>query len=236
MWPGELGRNWSIVLLVPRNYSRRVPDGRNLNLMGYLRSIRLALVAVSLLLAACGGATPPPMTSVSENWSEQGVASWYGPGFDGKRTASGEVYDMEEMTAAHKRLPFGTRVQVHNMDNGLRTEVRINDRGPFVDDRIIDLSMAAARDIEMLGPGTARVRISVVEMSAMLSCSMVQVGAFTDTANAESVASSFRERGLLVVVRPGTDGLTRVFLGPYDDLEHAERARDRYDGMVRPCN
>jgi rare lipoprotein A len=175
------------------------------------------------------------MTSVSDNWSEQGIASWYGPGFDGKRTASGEVYDMEEMTAAHKRLPFGTRVQVHNLDNGLRTEVRINDRGPFVDDRIIDLSMAAAREIDMLGPGTARVRIAVVEMSAMLSCSMVQVGAFADPANAAGVAESFRERGLAVVVRAGADGLSRVYLGPYDDLEQAERARDRYDGMVRPC-
>jgi rare lipoprotein A len=176
------------------------------------------------------------MSSVSENWSEQGVASWYGPGFNGKRTASGEVYDMEEMTAAHKRLPFGTRVQVHNLDNGRRTDVRINDRGPFVDERIIDLSMAAARAIDMLGPGTARVRISVVEMSAMLTCSVVQVGAFADPANAESVANSFQERGLGVVLRPGSDGLTRVFLGPYDDLEQAERARDRYDGMVRPCN
>ncbi len=176
------------------------------------------------------------MTSVSENWSEQGVASWYGPGFNGKRTASGEVYDMEEMTAAHKRLPFGTRVQVQNLDNGLRTEVRINDRGPFVDDRVIDLSMAAAREIEMLGPGTARVRISVVEMSAMLSCSLVQVGAFSDAANGASVARSFQDRGLRVVQRTGPDGLTRVFLGPYDDLEQAERARDRYDGMVRPCD
>jgi len=203
--------------------------------MYYRRPIRLVLLAVSLSLAACGGTTPPPMTSVSENWSEQGVASWYGPGFDGKRTASGEVYDMDDMTAAHQRLPFGTRVQVHNLDNGLRTEVRINDRGPFVDDRIIDLSMAAAREIEMLGPGTARVRISVVEMSAMLTCSMVQVGAFADAANAESVAGSFRERGLQVAIRPGPDGLTRVFLGPYDDLEQAGRARDRYDGMVRPC-
>jgi rare lipoprotein A len=203
--------------------------------MRFLHPVRPELIAVSLVLAACGGTTPPPMTSVSENWSEQGVASWYGPGFDGKRTASGEVYDMEEMTAAHKRLPFGTRVQVRNLDNGLRTEVRINDRGPFVDDRIIDLSMAAAREIDMLGPGTARVRISVVEMSAMLSCSFVQVGAFADPANAAGVAESFRERGLAVVVRAGADGLSRVYLGPYDDLEQAERARDRYDGMVRPC-
>lgn len=195
------------------------------------------LVAVSLLvlLAACGGTTPPPMTSVSENWSERGIASWYGPGFDGKRTASGEVYDMEDLTAAHKRLPFGTHVQVENLDNGLRTEVRINDRGPFVDDRIIDLSRAAAREIQMLGPGTARVRISVVQMSAMLTCSMVQVGAFGDAQNAEAMADSLRQRQLSVVVRQGPDGLNRVFLGPYDDLERAERARDRYDGMVRPC-
>ena len=87
----------------------------------------------------------------------------------------------------------------------------------------------------MLGPGTARVRISVVELSAMMSCSMVQVGAFGDQANAESAARSFRDRGLQVAVRRGPDGLTRVFLGPYGDLDQAERARDRYDGMVRPC-
>jgi rare lipoprotein A len=175
------------------------------------------------------------MTSVSDNWSEEGMASWYGPGFDGKRTASGEVYDMEDMTAAHKRLPFGTRVQVYNVDNGRQTEVRINDRGPFADGRIIDLSRAAAREIGMLGPGTARVRIAVVEMSAMLSCSLVQVGAFGDPANAEDFARGFRERGVAVVVRGGPDGLTRVYLGPYDDLERSERARDRYDGLLRPC-
>ena len=116
-----------------------------------------------ILLAACGGTTPPPMTSVSENWSERGIASWYGPGFDGKRTASGEVYDMEDLTAAHKRLPFGTHVQVENLDNGLRTEVRINDRGPFVDDRIIDLSRAAARELDMIDEGIAQVRVTLLE-------------------------------------------------------------------------
>ncbi|MGW8283747.1 MAG: septal ring lytic transglycosylase RlpA family protein [Gemmatimonadota bacterium] len=175
------------------------------------------------------------MTSVSENWSEQGVASWYGPGFDGKQTASGEVYDMEELTAAHRRLPFGTRVQVTNLDNGQRTVVRINDRGPFVGNRIIDVSLAAARDLDMLGPGTARVRLTIAQMSALLTCSMVQVGAFGDPANAERVARSFRDRGLPVIVTTGADGLNRVALGPYGDLEQAERARDRYDGMLRPC-
>lgn len=203
--------------------------------MRFFRSVRLPLILSSLSFVACGGMTPPPMTSVSENWSEQGVASWYGPGFDGKRTASGEVYDMEEMTAAHRRLPFGTRVQVTNLDNGRRVVVRINDRGPFVDNRIIDVSLAAARDLDMLGPGTARVRLTIAQMSALLTCSMVQVGAFSDPANAERVARSFQDRGLPVIVSAGADGLNRVALGPYGDLEQAERARDRYDGMVRPC-
>lgn len=203
--------------------------------MRFFRSVRVPLILSSLSFVACGGTTPPPMTSVSENWSEQGIASWYGPGFDGKRTASGEVYDMEELTAAHRRLPFGTRVQVTNLDNGRRAVVRINDRGPFVDNRIIDVSLAAARDLDMLGPGTARVRLTIAQMSALLTCSMVQVGAFSDPVNAQRVAQSFRDRGLPVIVSAGADGLNRVALGPYGDLEQAERARDRYDGMVRPC-
>ena len=188
-----------------------------------------------IVLTACGGTNPPPMTEVSDAWSERGIASWYGPGFHGKRTASGEVYDMEDMTAAHKQLPFGTVVRVDNLDNGRRTEVRINDRGPFVDDRIIDLSRAAAREIEMLGTGTARVRISVVRMSEMLECSVVQVGAFSSLDNAGELEERMRDRGEPVFVRSGTDGLTRVFVGPYDDLARAHRARDRYDGVVLPC-
>ena len=128
------------------------------------------------------------------------------------------------------RKPADVRKELIESGNRREGPILRFQEGPFWAQR------AAAREIEMLGPGTARVRISVVEMSAMLSCSMVQVGAFSDPANAASVASSFRDRGLLVVQQPGADGLTRVFLGPYDDLEQAERARDRYDGMVRPCN
>lgn len=197
---------------------------------------RLALTSIPAVLAACGGSLPPPMTSVSDSWSETGIASWYGPGFHGKRTASGEVYDMDDRTAAHKRLPFGTVVLVENLDNGRRTEVRINDRGPFVDDRVIDVSRAAARDIGMLGPGTARVRLSVVRMSEMLTCSLVQVGAFSDLDNAGELEQRLRERGEPVIARRGSDGLTRVYLGPYDDLERAQRARDRYDGILLPCD
>jgi rare lipoprotein A len=91
-----------------------------------------------------------------------GVASWYGPGFHGKRTANGDIYDQYELTAAHPSLPLGTRVMVTNLENGRSVEVRINDRGPFVDNRVIDLSYAAARTIRMLGPGTVPVRIEVL--------------------------------------------------------------------------
>lgn len=91
-----------------------------------------------------------------------GVASWYGPGFHGRLTANGERYDMYGMTAAHKTLKFGTKVKVTNDRNGKSVTVRINDRGPFVGGRVIDLSRSAADAIDMVGPGTAPVTIEVV--------------------------------------------------------------------------
>jgi rare lipoprotein A len=96
--------------------------------------------------------------------TETGLASWYGAPYHGRRTASGEVYDMEQLTAAHRTLPFQTWVEVTDLDNGKIVNVRITDRGPFVDGRVIDLSLAAARKIEMVGPGTARVKLKVVHM------------------------------------------------------------------------
>lgn len=93
-------------------------------------------------------------------YSEEGIASWYGPGFHGRKTASGERFDTHELTAAHKTLPFNTLLKVTNLENGKTTIVRINDRGPFVRGRIIDLSMAAKNEIEM--GGTVKVRIEVV--------------------------------------------------------------------------
>ena len=108
--------------------------------------------------AAVRTPAPPPIT----NGVQVGVASWYGPGFHGNRTANGEIYDQYELTAAHPSLPLGTRVMVTNLENGRAVQVRVNDRGPFVDGRAIDLSYAAARTIGMVGPGTVRVRIEVL--------------------------------------------------------------------------
>lgn len=119
-----------------------------------------------LVLSGCGlfGSKPPIVNGV-----QTGVASWYGPGFHGNRTANGEIYDQFELTAAHQSLPLGSRVMVTNLTNGRAVEVRINDRGPFVDNRIIDLSYAAARVIGMLGPGTARVRVEVLSSPVQLA-------------------------------------------------------------------
>lgn len=102
-------------------------------------------------------------TLAANHYYEIGIASWYGPGFHGKRTANGEIYDMYAMTAAHKTLPFGTIVRVVDLDTGRSVVVRINDRGPFVKGRIIDLSYAAAQELGMVKKGLAKVGLKIVK-------------------------------------------------------------------------
>jgi rare lipoprotein A len=97
---------------------------------------------------------PPPRT-----YLEEGLASYYGPGLAGRPTASGEKFNPQKLTAAHKKLPFGTCLRVVNMENGRSVEVRVNDRGPFVQGRVVDVSLAAAKQLDMLKKGLARVRI-----------------------------------------------------------------------------
>ena len=117
---------------------------------------------------------------------EEGNASWYGPPFHGRRSSNGETYDMNKLTAAHRTLPFDSIVRVTNLNNGKSTTVRITDRGPFVDNRIIDLSLAAAREIESVGPGVVPVRIEVISGSdPFAGFFTVQVGAFKEKGNAE---------------------------------------------------
>ena len=128
--------------------------------------------------------TPPGPAPVG--YTEEGNASWYGNPFHGRRASNGEIFDMYKLTAAHRTLPFDTLVRVTNLSNGKSTTVRITDRGPFVDNRIIDLSLAAARKIESIGPGVVAVRIEVLgNVDVTAGFFTVQVGAFRERANAE---------------------------------------------------
>jgi rare lipoprotein A len=120
------------------------------------------LASAALVSAACSGNHHPVSPAPSAGSLSRGTASWYGPKFNGRRTANGERYDMHKLTAAHPNLPFGTLVQVTNLDNGKQVVVRINDRGPFGRRRVIDLSYAAARELGMVGPGTAHVELALV--------------------------------------------------------------------------
>lgn len=192
-------------------------------------------VLAALASAACAGGPRPETRPVSTGWSQEGTASWYGPGFHGKATASGETYDMDGMTAAHRSLPFGTWVKVVNRRNGRDTRVRITDRGPFVEGRILDLSRAAARDLGMIGDGTAPVRLEVVALPSEAACRLVQVGAFERRRNAEELARRLEDRGAPVRLEPGPGSLTRVVIGPYADAEAARRAVRTHGGLVRDC-
>lgn len=138
------------------------------------------MAAVVLVLAGCAGtrgaappriaAVPPPAPAKPAppaviGWEQTGRASWYGEPHHGRKTSSGEIYDMNALTAAHRTLPIGTRVRVTNLANGRSVEVRINDRGPFVGGRILDLSQAAARRLGPLGAGVFRVRLTVLAVA-----------------------------------------------------------------------
>ncbi|MBI4811217.1 MAG: septal ring lytic transglycosylase RlpA family protein [Ignavibacteriales bacterium] len=103
-------------------------------------------------------------SSEDEGFSEEGVASYYADEFNGRQTSNGEIYDMNELTAAHRTLPFNTLVKVTNVQNGKSVVVRINDRGPFKGERIIDLSLAAAKTLGMIGPGTVNVKLEIIEL------------------------------------------------------------------------
>src|SRR5436190_5967828 len=148
---------------------------------GVLLRGALALLVLASLLTACHSAE---RGRVRIGWTEKGEASWYGEPFHGQRTASGERYDMYQMTAAHRELPLGTVIEVRNVENDRRVQVRVNDRGPFVRGRILDLSYAAARELDMVRMGTAEIELRVIEMGDPLLAPddvlTVQVAAFQD--------------------------------------------------------
>jgi len=142
---------------------RSRPTSRIVSRLGRRGSCLALLVLVALLGVACGGKKAPSTTPTKgKHYTETGVASWYGKKYHGRVTASGERYDMNDLTAAHRTLPFGVVVKVVNLGNGRSVKVRITDRGPFVDGRIIDLSKGAAKKLDMVEAGLAKVKITVV--------------------------------------------------------------------------
>jgi rare lipoprotein A len=171
--------------------------------------------------------------SSSSGYRERGIASWYGRKFHGRRTSSGEVFDMHKATAAHRSLPLPTYAEVTNLDNGRKVVVKINDRGPFKDTRLIDLSYGAAVKLGMAAAGTARVEVRAISFDEpaparpavkVADGTFLQVGAFGSRAAAEELAGRMMLEYLQPVsIQRGSD-LYRVWIGPYRseaDIEYA---------------
>ena len=208
---------------------------------------RTLAMAAMMALCACSATTAPraprhhlvdldyPAPVITPQGTEIGVSSWYGPGFHGQSTASGERYDQGAMTAAHRTLPLGTWVEVRNLANGRVATVRINDRGPYKVGRVLDLSYAAAQQIGMVGPGTADVEIRLVDprfrqWPIVRYC--VQVGAFRTRPEADATGATIARAGerayLKATGRPDFPYTVRV--GPYEKRSDALAAVDRLTG------
>jgi len=196
---------------------------------------RIVVIFLALSIT-CGcavhrrGSLPPQAKRVEVGW-----ASWYGKDFHGRRTASGAVYDMYQLTAAHKTLPLGTSAMVTHLDNGKSVLVTINDRGPFVRGRIIDLSYAAAQALGMVEEGVAKVRVEVVDKKAApLSPAegpfTIQVGAFIDRANAVRLMAELQKSYTAVsITEMKTDENTyyRVRVGRFRTRDEAYHIASR---------
>ena len=239
--------------------------------MNRLIPLHLLLAVLLYCIYSCSASTPPPPKKSpdhpkpykvfgqwyqplpnSEGFRQRGIASWYGKDFHGKKTSNGEIYDMYAMTAAHKTLPLGTYVRVHNLENNRRVDVRINDRGPFVRGRIIDLSYRAANEIGIVGPGTARVEITALatavasdggpsnryeEVDLHSGKFTFQIGAFVNRENAErltAVLDKKYQNAHISVYDRGDQIFYRVRVGEFSTLEQAaaQEAVLRRDGYL----
>lgn len=222
----------------------------------YILAAILFISAIVLVFSGCRTAPPVrekptarsyringqwyhPITD-STGFRQSGLASWYGDPFHGRKTASGETYNMHAKTAAHKTLPLGTFVLVKNLENGEKTVVRVNDRGPFVRGRVIDLSYKAAKDIKMIGPGTAKVEVIAMEKGQAGKSDdrpqhpdfysgdfTVQVGSFTHKSYAERLRKKLlRVYERVTITRVVIESRTfyRVRAGRFTSLKSAENA------------
>ncbi|MEM1412269.1 MAG: septal ring lytic transglycosylase RlpA family protein [Pseudomonadota bacterium] len=166
-------------------------------------------------------------------YRERGIASWYGAKFHGRNTSSGEPYDLYKATAAHKTLPLPTYVEVTNLDNGKKVVVKVNDRGPFHSDRIIDLSYAAALKIGIVDQGTGRVDVRSItfdgqdENARLAKDTYLQIGAFSKKGSARNVEDDLRDQGIRDVDVKRSGGLYKVLVGPFDRASDLTRTSDR---------
>ena len=196
------------------------------------------LIFVFFLLTACAPGrrvvyerrpSPPPekreMRKGESREPQYGVASWYGSDFHGKSTSSGEVYDMYQLTCAHQTLPLGTMVMVTNLENGRSLELKVNDRGPFVKERIIDVSYAAAQMLGMWEKGTAPVKVEVIGFAPeLVQRFTLQVGSFADETNAQKLAEQLRksfDNVFVTTLESQTQKYHRVRVGQFDTREAA---------------
>jgi len=209
--------------------------------MVWSRPLVLALLASSsYLLVSCGGAAPRPtyFPGYPVGYSERGVASWYGPGFHGNKTANGERYDMYKLTAAHRTLPLGSVAVVRSLSTGRHVTVRINDRGPFARGRILDLSLAGAHALGMTGTGTDQVELRVVGYqgrTADMGVLRIQVGSFADHQNAvnllDRLKASYRG-GRIAVVELPEGRRYRVQVGEFMTEAQAQAAATRLESSL----
>lgn len=201
---------------------------------------RFCAPVLLLSVAACSSAPPKPtyFPGYPIGYVERGTASWYGPGFHGNKTANGERYDMHRLTAAHRTLPLGSVAVVRSMRNGRQVTVRINDRGPFAKGRVLDLSLAGARALGMVGNGTDQIELRVVgyqgrtsEMGAL----RVQVGSFAEQRNAVLLlerASSLYPGGRIQSVDLPEGKRYRVQVGEFISESQAEAASKRLESSL----
>jgi rare lipoprotein A len=192
-----------------------------------------ALILVTILIAGCGKkqihATLPPTRPIAApvGTTERGLASWYGHPYHGRPAADGEIYDMETLVAAHRTLPFQTMVRVRNVATGQTVDVRIIDRGPFIEGRIIDVSHAAAEAIGLIGPGVGQVEVVVIATPANPEPALfaVQIGAFSMKANADRAEQNMIAAygaGKAVLRAGATPPVWRVLAGRENSQEAAE--------------
>jgi rare lipoprotein A len=194
------------------------------------RVFRCSLILLLLFLTSACAIQRPAEPEIG--YREVGIASWYGKEFHGRRTANGEIYDMNGLSAAHRTLPLGTVVNVTNMQNGRSVQLKVNDRGPFVSGRVLDLSYGAANRLGIVGAGTGRVMIDVVSLAAPRGASgyMVQVGAFVMQKNAVRLKEQLAARYQPIMIQhfeTNSRQFYRVRVGNYSSRLLAEGAARR---------